>query len=424
MAISYADGHPQWEEVVTHDTTDIAIGESEESARRKLTNIISGALKSPEGEFPLEEFYYRFTDEDLEIYDRNAAFLISVGAGNFTNEEKMWIIFNLPKYETSEEFQDPDLIKLDFKKWKNEWWNVFRTNGTRIDLIGYVRPLLPHLILPFDIESTGPTPRHYFEDRYDNVIVTEPERKVINDFIMRQVGDISVSDIYVDPDEITVYVKESAMISTTVKPSYATNTKVHVNSDDEGIAYVENGTIVNGQIEGECNIVVTSDEVDSEGNPVVTRLVPVHVIQLYEFVNTLYTIVVGPMGVKYITDINPGTGINEFLDSFRNHREYLHIYTDIGNEVTYDPAEIVQTGMYMDLIIEGNYVDHLNIVVPGDVNGDGLITSADLTTFNKHYSNIERLEYPYTIAADINKDGVINATDREMLISYINTGRF
>lgn len=425
MAVSCGDGHAQWENAVTHEIVDIVRSDIEVTVTAKLTNIISGALRSPQGEFPLSEFYYYVKDDALEIYDRNAAFLVSIGIRNFTDDEIEWIEANLPLFNISEDYQDESKIKLEFKKWKNEWWNVFRTNGNKIDLIGYVRPLLDHLILPFDIDSDGPTPRHYFEDRYDNIIVTEPEKKVINDFIMRQIGDISVADIYVTPENIEVYVLESAFINITVKPTYATNKRIYVESDNNEIAYVENNNVVNGLMEGVCNLVITSDEKDSEGNPLITKYVPINVIQLYELINTLYDIKVdSDTGNKYITGIGVDTKVHQFLETFRNNSTYIHVYTRHGNDVTYDSVEIMQTGMTVELEIDGTIYDHLDVVVPGDVNGDGLITNNDLTVFNKHYNNVELLSYPFIIAADINEDGIINTADRDMLINYINTGRF
>ena len=423
--ITYGDGHPQWEDTVTHMITDIDRSEVEVSVTKKLSNIISGALKSPEGEFPLTEYFYNITKESIEIYDRYGTYLVTVGIGSFTDEEIEWIKNNLPLFDTGEDYQDESMIKLEFKKWKNEWWNVFRTNGSQFELIGYVRPLLPHLILPYDLDSDdGPTPKHYFEDRYDNTVVTEHERKLINEFIMRQVGDVSVTDIRITPNPIEVYVMESVYVDAKTRPTWATNPGVHLTTSDSSIATMEDDNVVIGVSEGACDLIATTDEVNSEGEPVFTRRIRIDVLQLYELINTIYPIKTDSEGHKYITKLNPDTRVSEFDESFRNNVQYIHIYNKYGNDVTNDPVEIVQTGMYVELLIDGTLYDRVDVVVPGDVNGDGVISSNDLTTFNRHYNHIEELTYPYTIAADINEDGKIDVSDRDMLINHINTGRF
>ncbi len=424
MATMSENGHPQWENTVTHDITDIKRSDIEISTRNKLVNIISGALKSKDGEFPLEEFYYLITEEYLEVYDRNAVYLVGIGIGSFEQEEIEWIKNNLPLFNTSEDFQDPDTVKLEFKKWKNSWWNVFRINGSDMTLIGYVRPLLDHLIIPFDIDSDGPTPRHYFEDRCDNTIVTEAEKHVINNFIMSQVGNVSIKEIHITPEVLELYVLDSLYVNVSVKPTWATNKNVTLSIDDSTIASLSEDNVIYGQSEGTCNLIVSSDEEDSEGNPVVSITVPINVIQLYTLVNDLYDITTTGDGRKYITGIKPDTRVHDLVGSFKNNIAYLHVYTANGNDVTNDAVEIVQTGMTVDLAIDGNVFDHLDVVVPGDVNGDGLVSSVDLTAFNRHINNIDVLQYPYDIAADVNQDGIVNLDDRSMLINYINTGRF
>ncbi len=425
MATIYGDGHPQWEDIVTHTSADLTESEVEMRTKAKLTNIISGAYRS-QGEFPLEEYYYDIGDTNLDIYDRNTVYLISVGKGSFEDDEIEWIKENLPIFDNGEEYQDMSLIKLEFKKWKNNWWNVFRINGTNIQLIGYVRPLMDHLINTIDIDSDGPTPKHYFDDRDDTTIVSEYEKKIIDEFILRQIGNVSVSDINVTPSEVELYVEESVFLNVHVKPTWATNTKYHIASEDTNIVELSNNDLtVTGIGEGNCNLIVTSDEVDKDGEPLVTKLVPVRIKQLYELVNNAYEIKTDPAtGNKYITGMEEGMKVRSFATSFFNQEVYVHVYNAYGNDITYDPVEVVQTGSYVQLEIDGTVWDRVDVILLGDLNGDGLINTTDLIMQRKHVFDIEHISYPALVAADVNQDGVVDETDVSMLTHYINTGRW
>ena len=146
MSIQTTGGpHPENEHKVIHVITDIVIPPEGISVKKKLVNIISGALKSPIGEFPLTEFYYRITEDAIDIYDRHTAFLISVGIGNFTPEEVYWIITNLPLFQDNAGQQDESMLKLEFLPWQGREWMVFRRSGSNNQLIGYIRENCPHI---------------------------------------------------------------------------------------------------------------------------------------------------------------------------------------------------------------------------------------------------------------------------------------
>ena len=65
----------------------------------------------------------------------------------------------------------------------------------------------------------------------------------------------------------------------------------------------------------------------------------------------------------------------------------------------------------------------LDDILPGDVNGDGLINGIDATRLRKYLANTDVQQIPsngtVTIGADVNKDGLINGKDLTMLLNML-----
>ena len=53
----------------------------------------------------------------------------------------------------------------------------------------------------------------------------------------------------------------------------------------------------------------------------------------------------------------------------------------------------------------------IDMVVTGDINGDGNISVTDLAKLERHIAGIEKLEGVYKIAADVNDNDSVTLTD-------------
>ena len=127
---------------------------------------------------------------------------------------------------------------------------------------------------------------------------------------------------------------------------------------------------------------------------------------------------------EYLTTINPKTPVSAFKSELLNNDDYKVVIMKDGKEVT---SGNVATGMYVQIQDkDGNVVGNGNellvyqIVVTGDVNGDGLANSLDSIAIKAHRNEVrgQELVGEGLEAADINGDGNINVVDTKLLLYH------
>jgi len=122
-------------------------------------------------------------------------------------------------------------------------------------------------------------------------------------------------------------------------------------------------------------------------------------------------------GNKYISRIEPETTLEEFRSYFNLEEHRLHIYASKESEEEVKDGYI-KTGMVLKC---DEIEDIYDLVVIGDINGDGLMSQVDLNILIKHVIGYEegQLEGIQAVAADILYDRKINQIDITTLIRYI-----
>lgn len=121
---------------------------------------------------------------------------------------------------------------------------------------------------------------------------------------------------------------------------------------------------------------------------------------------------------KLINNIELKTTIQDFLNNIDNDNNLLHIY-DLDNNEILDYTNYVGTGMKIKLETADKILDELEIVVLGDIDGDGKCMSSDYRLTKKHIRGQIELTGSKFIAGDINKDKIINDLDYELINKYI-----
>ena len=94
---------------------------------------------------------------------------------------------------------------------------------------------------------------------------------------------------------------------------------------------------------------------------------------------------------------------------------YLSNFTNSDLIVLDSEGKPFTVNAYVDGVLADRYV----IVVVGDVNGDGLLTSSDYLLLKRHIVVEEALSGAYLKAGDINLDGKVTASDYLLLKQQI-----
>lgn len=107
-----------------------------------------------------------------------------------------------------------------------------------------------------------------------------------------------------------------------------------------------------------------------------------------------------------VTGVEPNTTVAEFIKALAVKDGTAAVYTAAGSAKT---SGAVATGDILQL--DGASTVTYPIVIYGDANGDGRITSADLRTTQKHILGVNKLSGYYLTAADSGKNGSITSAD-------------
>lgn len=127
----------------------------------------------------------------------------------------------------------------------------------------------------------------------------------------------------------------------------------------------------------------------------------------------------------YLKEIKPKTPVSAFKSIFLNGKDYDVVLTkeDDSTPIT---SGYVGTGMFVKLLDKNGetVVDETSeaivyeIVVTGDVNGDGVANSIDSVLIKAHRNEVKSLVGSCLEAADINNDNKVNVSDAKLLLYH------
>lgn len=102
-----------------------------------------------------------------------------------------------------------------------------------------------------------------------------------------------------------------------------------------------------------------------------------------------------------------------------NNKKYIRVFTSNGEEIT-DYTKLVKTGIEFRLMDGPEIKDRATAIVQGDINGDGLVNSKDVTLLVNHLSTKKLLTGIALEAADINRDGLVTVNDATYCYSVVS----
>ncbi len=114
---------------------------------------------------------------------------------------------------------------------------------------------------------------------------------------------------------------------------------------------------------------------------------------------------------KYITGVEPGTTAENFLAGFTCEGGSVKLLDSSGKEKT----GVVGTGDRLAVYVDGVLANYKEVIIYGDISGDGAVTIVDLVRLNRHTLNISKLSGCGLAAADVNKNGSVNIQDLVMI---------
>jgi hypothetical protein len=117
--------------------------------------------------------------------------------------------------------------------------------------------------------------------------------------------------------------------------------------------------------------------------------------------------------------VSPKTTISTFASNLTSDYNVLVVKENDEDTLEEVNSGYVGTGMMAIVYVdEDNIIGVYEIVVKGDVNGDGVANATDSNLIKAYRSEIMNLTGVYKEAADINQDGVINAIDSRLLLYH------
>lgn len=110
---------------------------------------------------------------------------------------------------------------------------------------------------------------------------------------------------------------------------------------------------------------------------------------------------------KFVKMVKEATTVADFTGNFDN--EVLKVFNENAEELT--SKTVVGTGNVIKLYNGSDVVGSLNVIISGDLDGDGLVTTTDCMRVKATFLGMFSLSESQTAAADADENGFISSTD-------------
>lgn len=119
----------------------------------------------------------------------------------------------------------------------------------------------------------------------------------------------------------------------------------------------------------------------------------------------------------YIMTVAPQKTALDIKNQLDNDNSKLEVWT-ADDQTKLSDSDTIGTGMIVKLIIDGNIADSKIIVIMGDTNGDGKITTLDSGRIINHFLDRVYMTGAYLVSADVNDDTKITTLDSGRIINH------
>ena len=205
-----------------------------------------------------------------------------------------------------------------------------------------------------------------------------------------------VTDVLVGVQSCTVQVEGKYKINASILPEDANNKNINYKTENEKIATVDENGNITGIAEGNTNIIVSSEEGE------ISKKVQVTVIRKLEEGEILIDESLNVNGNEITGLENSNNTVDKILNKIQTNYA-VEIYNYSGQKI--EENTLVGTGASIKIFDNDKLVIEYNVIMYGDVNGDGKINSVDLLVLQRHILEIKKFEGVFIKAANIRKNG-------------------
>lgn len=228
-----------------------------------------------------------------------------------------------------------------------------------------------------------------------NIVVTSIANPEVKAKIAIEVYS-PVTGLEIDKSDFALMEGEKTKVAVTVLPEDANNKKVTYTSSSPEIATIDEAGNIEAKKQGETTITIKTDE------NAIEKQVKVTVLKKLEENEVIFTdLTVNGNEISGLAI--PNNTVGNIKNKIETQYE-IEIYNKKGEVLLEE--QLVGTGAQIWLKDEQNQlVAKYDVIVYGDLNGDGKINSIDLLILQKHILEIEPLEGVFYKAGNINKNG-------------------
>lgn len=207
----------------------------------------------------------------------------------------------------------------------------------------------------------------------------------------------NVTKITLDQKDFSMAVEDIFQIHAYVEPEDANNPEVFYKTTDSKIATIDEKGFITAHKEGE-----TAIEVESKENEQIKAECKLTVVRKMSDSEIHFDSSLILNGLEI-------SGIQDTDNTVKNLKD--KITTDLKIQIVnakdelLNDTDLVGTGCKIQVKENENILREYKIILYGDVNGDGKISSIDLLVLQRHILGIETLEEIYQKAGNIKKDG-------------------
>lgn len=206
----------------------------------------------------------------------------------------------------------------------------------------------------------------------------------------------------------------SFQLVATITPEDTENSNLIWYSTDETVATVSDDGFVTAVGEGTASIIV-----ETESTGMIDECVINVVSNPSESLCLAYssTLTLDKENALLRGVTNSVWTVSAIKQEFMNEAEDMQIVDINGNELADDA--FVGTGSVIRFMNGETVLDEVNIVVTGDMNGDGYVNNRDAAMITRYLVEKETADFCQMVAIDVNGDGFVNNRDASMVSRYL-----